>query len=240
MRSSALADVRNVLLAGLGVGAGARGLYGLYNLINRSNRGPEPTGFGGPLPTEMPVDDEEEKLKLAADGKPSWLSTGSGESKSGIPWYLLAGVGAGAGGAYGGWKIMDMILDKRRLQAQEDDLEEAQADFRSVLTNRGVKTSADGPTLGQDLDKLYDMLQEKAADNEKQAASFGDLGGKALSAYGLYGGVTGLAAGLWMYNIAKKRQRRALLDKAKKERERKRFERQPPAIEAFPSLPAPA
>ena len=42
-----------------------------------------------------------------------------------------------------------------------------------------------------------------------------------------------------MYNAAKKRQRRALLEQAKEERERQRFERQPPRIEAFPSFQAP-
>ena len=158
------------------------------------------------------------------------------QSKTGIPYYLAGTVGAGAGGAYGGWKLMDMLLDRRRMQAQEDDLEKAREDFQQALVSRhsrGKKASADN-TLGEDLDLLFDTLSVKCAALEKKAQEgtpTGNALGTVLDYYGLYAGGTGLLGGVLMYNAAKKRQRRALLEKAKEERERQRFEKQPPRIE---------
>jgi len=237
LRASAAKDLQNILLTGLGIGAGARGLYGLYNLAQRSGRGPEQPRTPGPLVLDYPIPtrEEEDELrpKLAADDESFWDS----QSKTGIPWYLPGGLAAGAGGVYGGWKLMDMILDRRRNQEQEDDLEQARAEFRAALTGGGPKLASDGGnTLGHDLDRLYDMLQEKQAEFEKTSSSaVGDIWGKIKGGYGVYSGLTSLAAGLWMYNRAKKMQRRTLLEKAKKERERQRFERRPPAIEALPT-----
>jgi hypothetical protein len=186
-------------------------------------------------------------IHLAEAKQASWLGDllmgRHAQSKLGIPYYLAGGMSAGGGGAYGGWHAMDALLDKRRKETQEEELERAREDFQEALVSRHGKTASADNTLGEDLDRLFDALTEKSAALEKQAESpIEDAIGTLLGGYGVYGLGTGLLSGVLMYNAAKKRQRRALLEKAKEERARQKFERQPPRIEAIPSFtssPAP-
>jgi hypothetical protein len=184
------------------------------------------------LETAMPLQkkkkDEDEEVKVAEDDL--WPSY----TKGGIPWYYPAVIGTGMAGAAGSWKLMDMLLDRRRRTAQEDELEGAQDEFEEALRGPSGKQASGEPTLGSDLDALYDLLQEKKAAGE----FIGELGGRAIGGYATYGGISALLAGLWAYNLAKKSQKKTVLEKAKKERQRKTFERRPPSIEMFPSSAA--
>lgn len=75
--------------------------------------------------------------------------------------------------------------------------------------------------------------QKLSSDTVKQA-SIADLAGQLAGGYGVYAGLTGLGAGALVYSGAKKRQRRAVLEKAMKRRERRRFNTAPSEIVAIP------
>ena len=102
-------------------------------------------------------------------------------------------------------------------------MEKAREQFRTAL--RPVKQASE---LGAQLDALYDALQEK------RASAAGRFGRKALAGYTVYGGLSSLLAGMWMYERARKRQRRVLLEAAKDRRLRQRFQQRPPHIMAIP------
>jgi hypothetical protein len=219
VRASAMRDIKHMLLAGLGIGAAARGGYGIYNLLRR-NVAPTRKPISGPVMTEIPYD-ERKRRKLASDEEPQekqaftdWfkrlMKGEESTQKTSIPWQLVGSMGAGAGGLYGGWSVMDMLLDRRRQQAKQDEVEQAKKEFERALVSqykRPGKTAEDSSSLGVALDAVFDQVTEGKEGLEKAAAS--DISGQALNMYGLYGGTTALLAGLWMYNKAKKRQRRA-------------------------------
>lgn len=209
----------------------------------RSDTEARPYGIAPPWLANVPfLDDEAQRESQVLTKQAGFWSGTQATTRTGIPWYLTGNMAAGTGGAVGGWKLMDLLLDRRRSSAQEDELEKAREEFREALLSRrvGTKRASDGNTLGEDLDLLFDTLSEKCASTEKAAADEGEgsdlmnLLGQGAGVYGLYAAGSGLLGGVLMYNAAKKRQRRALLEQAKKERERMAFERRPPRIEAFP------
>lgn len=271
VREKAQQDIRNLLIAGLGVGAAGRGLMGLYNMTRRSLRPAPAAPSPGMLTVRIPTrpEEEEEEKKLAHDGfatdpptssdtearpyaigppwlanipisdeeevdshlngtkmavdKPGIFSPESAETRKGIWWYPVGSVlGAGAG-LYGGWKLVDSVLDYRRRKQQEAEMEKAREQFRSAL--RPTKQASE---LGRQLDDLYDALQEKQA-------GFGEFARQGAGAYGVYAGLSALLSGMWMYDRARKRQRRALLEAAKAKRLRQRFQQRPPQIMAIPA-----
>ena len=98
-------------LAGVGTGAGLRGLIGLRNLFSQ----PPAVDSGSSLPTSLPVyveDDEEDALRKAGallkQAFENPLTKLVGDSRPGVNWWQIpVGIGMGAGGAYGGWKLID-------------------------------------------------------------------------------------------------------------------------------------
>jgi hypothetical protein len=236
--------LRNVLLAGLGVGAAARGGVGLLNMMRRHHT-PQSTADPAMLPAPIPLrrrEEEEEKIGSIkeADFK-TWLSElmsgGKATDVSGVPWFMPAAVLGGAGAAYGGYQGMDYLLDRQRKTQQEDELEEARRQFHEALMGGGEKISGDGETtLGQELDALYDDFEKlaNARHTPMEKAALENTLGQMLGLYGLYGGTSALLAGLWAYDKARKSSRRAMMEKAKKQRERDRLRARPPQIYAFP------
>jgi hypothetical protein len=263
-RQLAAQDVRDLALAGFGLGAAGRGLYGLYNMVQRSRRSTPPSTITPhALTVEIPTEEEDDeevpqppsrvadamqRIKKWTGDRSSdamrhikgWagkLKTGQektavvenpfgqekAQSKEEIWWYPAGTILGMGGGLYGGWKLLDSIMDTRRQQVQEDELEQARTQFRSAL-----RPEKHASALGSDLDALYDTLQEKRA-------SVGGTLRKLQAGYGVYAGLSGLLSGMWMYERAKKRQRRALLEKAKKQRLRERYQSRPPQIFAVPA-----
>ncbi len=168
-----------------------------------------------------------------------FLSGGSATTKAGIPWYGPAMLAAGMGGLAAGWKGVDSVLDHRRKRERGQELEAARQDFHDALMSQydkplaGVgpaKTAADAKPMekvGAELDRLFDQF-------EKAAATLGDLGGQLTGGYGMYAGLAGLMTGALVYDKARKRQRRAILDKAMQRRDRRKFNVSPPEIQAVP------
>ena len=200
---SAARNLRNLALAGVGTGLAGRGIYGFLNMLNRQAKQPEPT-YPGALQVDVPYPVEEDE-KEASDAR----------TVMGLPWYLPAAVGTGAGSLYGGWKLMDTILDARRKGNQEQDQEKAQEEFRQALLSsyRQPKLASDEPTLGEELDRLYDAAMAKTAEMDKQAedpssegSAWGEASGRAKGLYGTYALMSGLLGANWMYNRSSRRE----------------------------------
>jgi hypothetical protein len=130
-----------------------------------------------------------------------------------------ATLGAGALGAYGGYKLVKMLNDRYKKKERESAVEDAEKEYYAALLGR----SNDGP-----LDNVYDkaaaLAAEKNASIGETLSSVWDatkrvpsaLGG-AYIATGL--GVGGLAAKL-MYDRARERSRAKAVEEAAKSRAR--------------------
>jgi len=169
----------------------------------------------------------------------SFLGGDHATSKAGIPWYGPAMMTAGLAGLAGGWKGVDHLLNKRRAREREKELGAARSEFHDALMAQYDRPLAGaGPTkaaadlspmakVGAELDTLYDQF-------EKAAFALNDTAGQLAGGYGVYAGLTGLMTGALVYDKARKRQRRAILEKAMQRRERRRFNVAPPEITAVP------
>jgi hypothetical protein len=246
-----LGDIGRVGGTGLALGVGARGLWGLMQQLSRNSRKPRQS-IPGPMEVEIPVEEIDDKYaesKEANTGMLDWagkktndalgsigdtvkkyFNSGYANKPQGSPWYLPGVVGAGIGGVAGGWALSDWLMDQRRRQAMKEELEQAKQEYNDALFGK----------LSSVLDELYDNLQEaEKQTQEKQAQdaptltagnTAGMLGGVGLT----YAGLTSLMAAMASYNSAKSRQRKTLLQRAQKERQRQRYESQPSPIYAVP------
>lgn len=221
VHATAKAKLIHSLLAGLALGGAARGGVGLYNLVRRNTeKTPKPaTATIGFSPEE-----EDELAKAAGFG--DILTGRDAQGVSEIPWFPAAALAAASGGAYGGWKIFDKLMDDRRKAEQEEALETAKLRFNEALQSSTEKYSEDNQ-LGQELDGLFDqikeaMSQEKVAETTEIAEkmAFNRTAGKLLGLYGLYALLAGGAAGNFAYNRAKRKTGPEVLDAAMKRRKK--------------------
>ena len=138
---------------------------------------------------------------------------------------------------------MDTILDSQQEADKQKSLEKARQEFHAALLSQynsplaaeslsthHRKSAADsiGSEIGQRLDRLYTTVEKMASLN------MNNMLGQAEGAYTTYAGLSGLLTGLVAYNAAKKRSDRSVVDKALRQRERKKFLQQPPEIYARP------
>lgn len=195
--------VRNIMkLLGVGAGAGlaGRGLQGLWGLLRRNSQSPlvAPSGM--------------QTIELTPRQKKEAAAT----SEHGLWWYYPAATSALLGSSYGSWKVLDKLLDKRRKSDVDAELETAKQRYRSAIVG-DAKTAADG-TLEKDLDLLAEAYEKQAFSGYDVP---GALGGVALTSSGL----ATLLAAVAGYRSSKSRQRRTVLERAKKQRQLS----QPPA-----------
>jgi len=172
-----------------------------------------------------PLEEEEEKLGSINKSIGNFLSGDSATTAQGVPWAMPAALAAGAGGLYGGWKLQDWLMDKQRKQNNQAELDEAREEYNKALLETQGKHASDG--IGVALDELYDTLEKKAG---KTSDIMGQLTGMYLTLALAGGGVSALGG----YNWGKKRQRRVLLEKAKKQRQREMRNKRPMGIQVRP------
>ncbi len=231
MRQQAMKQLGRLLLTGAGVGVGARGLLGLVQMGKRNVSPPTALG-GGAISVDVPVPVEEEEKFAGAMG--DFFRGDYAKNPSGIPWMIPATVIGGAGSIYGGWKLMDSVLDARRKKELRDDVESAKSDFHQALLSEfdrpaRVPKLASDRSLGEDLEKLYENVKSAGfLDNAAHAAGVG------TGVYGTIAGFSGLATAIGAYQATKKRQEQELLRKAHKMRLRQRWMQQPPPLVANP------
>jgi len=257
LRSDAWKDVRHMGLASLGVGAGAAGLIGLAKSLRRNLKPRRTAEEVMPMPVPVAVPRKRRAAPhLSVDGEEPKLAADKAAevtAKFGLPWYGPAMLFTGMGGLALGWKGVDSLLKRRAARERDKELESARQEFHNALLSQYDKPisrsaaaglgplpkAAADTALGLELDRLYDGLQKAAALLEKRA-TLADIGGGALGAYGMYGGLSGLITGAIVYDQMKKRSQAAILAKAIKKRDRRRFAMQPTEIYAQPEAATPA
>ena len=221
-------DILSTVLLGAGIAGTLRGGQGLLNLLSRGNK-PLRTR-SGISSLRVPVSaDKEEEEKEAGEKQAFKAVPDSVTNKNSLWWYMPSLLAAGAGGAYGGWKLIDNIMDKRRRGEVEDELEAAKADYRDALESH-LKEGSDSE-LGNALDALYDKMEKVSFQSLMPSANtLGGLGG----AYATYAIPSALLGYLVVKNMTDKGSKRKVLEKAQKRRASKRQKTRPTELYAVP------
>ena len=244
-----------IALTGAAVGAGGHGLLSLVGLLHRNLAKPTRSAYS-PVLTDIPypeeaVADEQERRKAAAlkqGGLGDMLGSawdeakriGTGEYADSILTHPLGApltLGAGFGGAVGGYKLMDWLLNRQKKKGRNEDLSTAKQDYEQALLEQqvakraGEKTAAE--KLGEELNRLADNWAQASAHFEKAGFTRQALGA-ALGAYLATGGVIGGLTGIGAYDFFSKRQPAALLRKAQREHRRDISAMRPAPIYAHP------
>ncbi len=96
------------------------------------------------------------------------------------------------GGGYGGWKLMDSLLDRRRAAESEDELEAAKREYREALSShlsssvdtKAASEKSAATLLGEELDALFLKVQENIPLEKSADPEDGNLFGGAGRALG--------------------------------------------------------
>ncbi len=240
-------------IGGLGLGLGVGGLYNLFRQSQRNLRKPV-SSVSAPTMLDVPVqvsEDEKEAQDGAIGSATKAVSDAVSEpgfvnevvipffkgklqrTSTGDPRWWLTVPTAGAAGFGGGLALQKWLHNRRRKEELNTELERAKGDYMQALS---PKLAEEQGTLANDLDQLFDAVQEKQGGDGwfNNPDTWGNIVGAAALVSLLSGGV-GMYGG---YQHGKKFQKRRLLEEAQKQRRRQRFNRQPGAILAQP-LPTP-
>jgi len=218
MQAAAKSQILNTMLLGGGLGAAFRGVTGLSNLLGESKPTASPKRIVElPVPyADKPTAKKSVKEKRADDEDatvPHGLS------------YYMPGMLLGGGLAVaGGWKGVDALIERQRHKQETESLDEAKQEYEDALLG-SYKRAVDGA-----LDQAFKTYEKRA--------SLADITG-GLTGAGLTYAAASLPAGYMVVNdMMKKNSKRALLEKALKERARRQAIMQPPEIYAIPKPPA--
>jgi len=259
-RQALMDSLRDALAVGLlsaSLGAGARTMVGAPYLFGRqqplSKRTLLPTQLPLPIPRTRPgkgpgsTAPMEEEEKAAAD-KGLWEGAyGGATTPMGVPHYLGLLMLAGGGGAYGGYKLADMLLDRKRKADTAAEVAAAKSDFERTLlaaygperrqAQRKFAQAADGTpeALGRDLDTLATVAHADTLTKEGAEKAANTLTGWLANLYLALAVPTALGTGYAAYKYTQARSPNKLLEEALKRRERERFLRHPPEVQARPS-----
>lgn len=242
IRQQALQNALRLGILGLGGGAVVRGLSGMLNLHRRNRRERKPSVHAPvvvdyPLPAKTAADFTttegwaEGARQLGRDVS-DFLSGGKATTPGGWPFAMPLGVGSFGLGMYGGYRLADWLLDKRRKQELESDYQAARQEYEDALAE---KPASD---LGRALDALFDKLAdhvtwEKSA-SEKEANTGWDALGY-MTGLGLTGlGALSLGTGALTYNLLKKQTSPEILRKARLRERRRESLRSPAPLLVLP------
>lgn len=226
-------NIANMAVGGLALGAGGMGLYHLLKALKQPSKKDKKYE---PLLSGAPVIAKEEGEKAAnmdeiAKAIGSHIPTGAipgipGEADpSAVPdlkniwgtdpfkyrpvWGALGAVGAGALGLYGGGKLVNALMARKKKKDNADDIDEAKKEYYAALTG---KTAAA-------LDAVFDIYEEKKAtgwlDMLTRTAPQMTHGGMLLALLG-----SGAIGGKFMYDRTRDRNKGDNLAKAQASRAR--------------------
>jgi hypothetical protein len=189
-------ESKPILLSSLGLGMGIRGAQGLANVVQRNMAPP------APVPPTMNI----VKHKVPEKEKVATLSLHPGDSTQVGDWVGTLPIKATAmlGGAYGGYKLTDWLMDKRRKADLQAELAKVRAQYEAALSGN-VKTAAEG-SLAKDLDELAECVVKKA-----------DLSGQLGGGYLTVAGLAAILSGLAGYRAAKSTNTKPILNKAREQ-----------------------
>lgn len=250
------------MLGGLAAGGAAAGAVGLFNLFRRASTSAQPA-MSSPVQLKIPVtkvdDDEDEDGERAAPPRRLKAATVSGRlgdffsgadatSFAGHPLFIPA-VGLGSAATfYGGYKLINALVNAMKKKEMAQEKEEAQRRFEAALrreTEAGaaIKTaSSDNDPFVESLDRFTDVVFKQGSSLQDMAEDllFNDTTGKLTGAAILGGvGLTALSAMLANEYFSKRRQH-SVLAKAEKQRRRIQQATRPQWIFARPVAAAAA
>lgn len=250
----ALRQILGLGLTTFGLGATGRSLLGLKDMFAKSFKRQRASVRPAVVEVNVPhvvEEDEEERPKprraslfktgqrvyvppgtdTSSASGPTLLDKAMGRTHSNIPskpWYIPAATAAIGGGLFGGYKLVDTLLNKVHKQDKDKEMEEAKEEYRKALIEQYTpdspaikRGSAEG--IQEDLDKLYMMYKK---------ADFNDLAGKSVGTYGALAMLLAGGSGLATYNWVKSRSPEERLATSIRQRERLRWSTRPPEIYA--------
>jgi hypothetical protein len=142
----------------------------------------------------------------------------------GVPATIGIGLPLGLASLYGGYKLTDWILDKRRKAEKADELQDVKDDYDKLVRRSFAKHSA-----AEDLDTLAGKYTEKTAGGNLWKWLEGNIPAPVWNAMGGAGGMLAAyaalsagAAGKFSYDYFNKGNERVLAEKAMAERQKKR------------------
>ena len=270
LRQALMSDMGKALLLFGAGGAAYRGAQGLFGVAKRNMGKPkvEPQeqltaeipypvakAAAAPVPIDplprpptspvAPAVPGHPPIKTAGLGQDIWdgLSGSRAYDLTGMPLAYPGMAAASAGGAYGGYKLMDYLLQKRRKSQGTTEEEKARQEYEQALLDQQKSK------LGQVLDDVFDLLEKQGDSPEVPAPApvgppsnplhphnLGAMGGGYLLTAG---GIAAIAAAM-AYNATKKRSEGELLRKAYEKHQREQAAIHPAPIYAKPVRVAPS
>jgi hypothetical protein len=213
-------EIFQLALPVLGAGVALRGAQGLWNLWSRPRKKrKQPVQAVIPLPVKQ------------ADFLEDLIGVGA-QTSAEVPWSTGAKLVAVPAALYGGYRVMDAILDARRREDMRRDVQEAKQRFHTALLSqhkKPVKLAADADALTKcaaALDDLYDTLVDGIKQGSLPATFTRSLMALAVPVSAVVAMAT--------YEQAKKRQDRQLLEEAERRRKQYRYQEHPTEILATP------
>jgi len=218
-------DTVSKLLQGMvvlaGGGAALRGLSGLGEASTARKR--KQTG----RVVEMPVPYAEKGASGSANK--SWFSGAT--SPVGLPYTAPAALLGFPLAFYGGWKGVDALMDKQRRSQTDSELDDAKRDYEAALLDSYKTASDNSDSVSANLGRAFAGLRKQS----EKAAFFENAPGAAA---GLAAAYTLGSLPLGYYVVDKqmrKNSRKAILEKALRERARRAAMSQPPELYAIPA-----
>lgn len=230
------------ILAAAGMGVVGRAGLGAWRML-------QPQKVYRSTPSFQPVDitldaEEEEEDKQAHDKQAAGYSFENAFNKlkgstEGAPWGENWFWGRGAGtpmanpalwtfglpaallAAYGGWKGVDALLDRRRADEMGGELEGAREEYQKLLTDTLAKRGSDDATIEEELDVLAELV---VSGTEKQAQGYAsNIPSFGLAALGAYAVLSAMASGKMSYDYFKSRNAKLVAEEALRRRAKERF-----------------
>lgn len=225
--AKALSDIGSVALLSAGAGVAGRSAVGAYNLVRRT-LAPHKVKYPGAVTTTLPYpvipNEPEPEMKIAADAP--WYATPD-------LWAPPAMAGAGLAGAFGGWKVMDSLLERRRKSEEDSETDKAKNDFRSALLQNYNQPRSMTMKMAADLPEAESLsvLLDKAFDAFSKQGSWQGVLGQYLGGYAV---PTAAITGMMAYTSANKTNQAKVTERAMNQRLRRNYAARPSEIFATP------
>lgn len=255
IRADAINDI--LTAGGLAAAGGitARGLLGLRYMFGR--RKPNTSRMLGPTVVSVPTPVFTTPLQQQRARDRAYKAAGAA-TRGELPWYLPGLTLAGVGGLAGGYKLMDVLMDRKRKSDLKAEEAAAEAEYRKALLAQYDPANVPGPgvvpdvplpaktvnpvgaprlslkaaALQADLEELAAACEARA---EKAAGDMPGWAGKGLGIYGTLAALLALGSGTAAYKFTKDRSTNKLMEDAIKQRERARWAARPPEVYAVPT-----
>lgn len=218
MQEDAIKKILSIMAFSAGAGAAIRGASGLFESSKNSKKGPRVI--------EMPVAYPKEKIAIDSNSKAT--------SPYGLDYFLPSLVVGAPLAAYGGWKGIDLLLNRAKEQESKAKLEAAKKKYEEALLG-SYKKATDNC-----LDQAFSGYIQKAALDPVGSIS-NSFNSAFPNASGLSKGLaltwllSSVPAGYYLVNkVMKKNSKRSILEEAVEERARRQALAQPPEIYAIP------